>query len=193
RERALTAALASLPGRAFPSIHLSGMEVLAADESAVPELLGLLPKARLSGRDYPLVLEGHRGYHSPLAARVAEAALERLGHVRFRAPRCHLIDGRGALHSPWSADPRELASYTLDRQVREPFDFHAALRVGLRELAPDAVVVFGPGEMGGAVGRAIALERFFGVRDRESFLARQRETPFLHALGRADQRERLLS
>jgi len=179
------------PGMVFPSIHLSGIEVVAADEGAVPALLSTLPRARLGGRDYPLVLEGHKGFHSPLAAEVAARA-RLLSGLGFRAPRFHLVDGRGAIHTPWSADPRALESYTLDHQLREPFDFHAALRVGLCELAPDAVVIFGPGEMGGAVGRAVALERLFGVRDRESFLARQREAPLLYALGRMDQRRALL-
>ncbi len=185
-------ALTELEGRAFPSIRLAGFEVLAFADDARSDLERALGTARSGGRDYPIALEGHHGYHSPLAQGVADRAREELADLRFLAPRTHLVDGRGVLHTPWSADPRELASYTLGHQLVAPFDLTSALRVGLRELAPEAVILLGPGEsIGGAIGQALVADRFFGIADKASFQTRQREKPVLYALGRAEQRRLL--
>ncbi len=187
RVEAIAAAIAA--GKAFPSIHLGGFAVLAAPDARAVSL----PTARQGGRDYPLVLEGHQGYHSPLAAPVALAAQAELD-LPFAAPRVHLIDGRGAIFTPWSTDPDELALYALAHQVREPFDLTATLRTAARELAPDAFVLLGPGEsIGGAIGQALVHERFQGLATKEAFMERQRsDKPVLYALGRADQRLALL-
>lgn len=180
-------------GSVFPSIHLGGFEVLGLEEDALEEVLEELGKVRLGGRDYPLVLEGHHAYHTPLVAEVAERAGAALADLSFREPTVHLVDGRGCLHTPWSTDRRELAAYTLGHQLVAPFDLTAALRVGLRELAPDAVVLLGPGEsIGGAIGQVLVEERIAGVTDKDAFQRRQKEDPILYALGRADQRARLL-
>jgi acyl transferase domain-containing protein len=187
RQRAIAQVVES--GLAFPSIHLGGFAVLAcADPATVP-----LPKLRQGGRDYPFVLEGHHGYHSPLVSEVARAAQNEL-ELRFAAPRVHLVDGRGAIFTPWSAAPSEIAAYALGHQVREPFDFTGSLRTALRELAPEALVLLGPGEsIGGAIGQVIVESRFAGINSKESFQERQRsEKPILYALGRADQRSRFL-
>src|SRR5581483_692540 len=162
-------------------------------EDALGAVLETLGKLRLGGRDYPLVLEGHHAYHTPLVATVAERAAVELADLRFGTPGVHLVDGRGALHTPWSSDARELAAYTLGHQLTEAFDLTSALRVGLRELAPEAVVLLGPGEsIGGAIGQVLVAERFWGVDSKDAFQKRQRENPALYALGRADQRARLL-
>jgi acyl transferase domain-containing protein len=181
-------ALAAFSGRAFPSIHLCGFEVLAVADDACEAFLSELPRVRSGGRDYPIVLEGHHGYHSPLVAAVADAARISV-RVSFRAPRVPLVDGRGAIFTPWSTDPRELAAYALDHQVREPFDFLASLRTAVRELGPDTLVLLGPGEsIGGAIGQGLASDGLFSIHDKDSFQKRQREAPVLLALGRPEQR-----
>jgi acyl transferase domain-containing protein len=177
-------------GAVYRSIDLGGFAVLAALDPRKVDL----PTVRQGGRDYPLVLEGHHGYHSPLVAAVAEGASRELGDLAWRRPRLHLVDGRGAIFTPWSADPAELAAYALGHQVREPFDFTTSLVTATRELAPDALVLLGPGEsIGGAIGQTIVRERFFGIASKAAFLDRQRsEEPVLYALGRPEQRQRLL-
>ena len=40
---------------------------------------------------------------------MAREAEHSLAGLRFRAPRVHLVDGRGRLFTPWSSDPREIA------------------------------------------------------------------------------------
>lgn len=193
RRAAVESALRQFEGSLFPSIHLGGFEVLGVAEEALAGVLDALGKVRFGGRDYPLVLEGHHGYHTPLVTEVGERAQETFFDLRFAAPSVHLVDGRGALHTPWSTEPLGLKSYTLGHQLVAPFDLTASLRVGLRELAPDAVVLLGPGEsIGGAIGQTLVAERFWGITDKASFLSRQKDDPVLFALGRADQRARLL-
>lgn len=187
RQAAIVRALES--GTAYDSIRLGGFAVLACEDAKKV----VLPVAKQGGRDYPFVLEGHHGYHSPLVALVANEAEKELAGLVWRAPRAHLVDGRGVVFSKWSADPAELARYALGYQVREPYDFTASLRVAMRELAPDALVLLGPGEsIGGAIGQTIVHERFFGIDSKQAFLDRQREKPVLYALGRPDQRTKLL-
>ncbi len=188
RRAAIHAAIES--GIAFDSIRLGGFAILACEDARAVRL----PSARQGGRDYPFVLEGHHGYHSKLAEAVVAPAARELSSLEWRAPRAHLVDGRGAVFSPWSTDGRALADYALGSQVREPFDFTAQLVTALRELAPDSIVLLGPGEsMGGAIGQTIVQERFQGISSKQAFLERQKSAePVLHALGRPDQRAKFL-
>jgi hypothetical protein len=54
-----------------------------------------------------------------------------LASLEILPPKCHLIDGRGMVNSPWTADPAELLAYTTKTQVLETFDFTAAARNSL--------------------------------------------------------------
>jgi acyl transferase domain-containing protein len=188
RRAAIVSAIES--GAALDSIRLGGFAVLACED---PKRV-VLPPVRQGGRDYPFVLEGHQAFHSPLAAPVAEAARRELSDLRWSAPRQHVVDGRGVIFTPWSADPGEIGSYSLGYQLTEPFDFTRQLTVALRELAPEAVVLLGPGDaIGGAIGQVLVLERFFGLASKSDFTERQKTAdPVLFSLGRPEQRARLL-
>jgi [acyl-carrier-protein] S-malonyltransferase len=166
----VAAALASGGGEAFPSIHLGGYAVLAGSEAGLRHLLAALPKVQLGGTTYPLRLLQHGPYHTELVEPVARAARETLTGLTFRAPRVTLIDGRGRRHTPWTADPEDLRAYTLGAQVTEPYDLAASLRVGLREYAPEQILLPGPGNtLGGVVGQALVAEGWRGIRDKASF------------------------
>jgi len=188
RRAAVLAAIES--GSAFDSIRLGGFAVLAARDPRSVRL----PAVRQGGRDYPLVLEGHQGFHSPFAEPVAEAARRELSGLAWRAPGRHVVDGRGVIFSPWSADPAEIARYSLGEQLTAPFDFATQLVTGVRELAPDVLVLLGPGEgIGGAIGTILVRERFFGLGSKQAFQERQKSSePVLHALGRPEQRAKFL-
>lgn len=186
--RAHTVDAAIAAGDAWLSVDLGSFRVLGGRDTET--LVRALPKTRLGGREYPMALPGHKAFHTPLVQDVADA-VRGAWELGWRAPGCHLLLGNGALVTPWSADPAALAAYTLREQVVTPFRLASALRVGLRELAPEAIVLTGPGEsIGGSIGAAILAEGWRGVRDRETFKKRQAGEPVLLSLARPEQRAR---
>lgn len=174
RAEAVSAALARADGEAFPSIALGGYAVLAGSDAGVAQLLRTLPPAQLGKNRYPFKLIQHGPYHTPLAAPVAAGAAERLASLGWRRPQVALVDGRGVVFSPWSADLDALRNYTLGQQVVEPFDFTRSVRVVLREFAPAELVLPGPGNsLGGVCGQILVQERWRGVASKADFEALQ--------------------
>lgn len=154
------------------SIRLGGHEVLAGTEAAVTELLVRLPKVKVGERDFPFRLAGHGPFHTKLCAAVAEQATAMLAELPLQMPSCHLIDGFGNSHSPWSADPRELLRYTTRQQVLETFDFTACVRTAMREFQPDVLLCAGPGSsLRAPVGHAVLAEGWRGLRDKQALFA----------------------
>lgn len=175
------------------SIRYGGLAVLWAEERALGALEGQLPPVRLGKRDYPMRLLGNSAFHSPLMGAIAERALTELADLRLRAPRVPLIDGRGAQWRPLATATGELLEYTLGTQVTESFDFAAAVRVALREYAPDRIVLLGPGDsLGAAVAQMLIAERWQGIDGREAFVERQASDPLLLAMARPEQAAALL-
>jgi acyl transferase domain-containing protein len=173
-------------GQAMESIDLGGYAVLAGDEAGVARLLRTLPPVKLGERLYPLRLAGHGPYHTPLLAGVANAARTLLADLAWTRPSVTLIDGRGARWTPWSTDPAALREYTLGDQVVTPYRFATSVRVALRELAPDLLVLPGPGNsLGGICGQLVVAEGYRGIRTRADFEAAQRSgRPALLSMGR---------
>jgi acyl transferase domain-containing protein len=193
-EEALAAAQAA-GHAAFVSIRLGGQVVLGADVSGIRFLMEHLRKTTLSERSYPLNLQGHSAFHTPLLASTSARALEDLSSVHFQRPEVPLVDGRGFIFSPWTTDARALYHYTFGHQMVKTYDFTASLRVVLRECAPDALVLLGPGSsLGGAIGQVLVSEGYQGLRSKADFQARQRTSqPILYSLGRPDQASLLLA
>lgn len=174
REAAIATALAAAPGRAFESIRLGGVTVLAGTEEGLRDLESSLPKAKLGKNTYPFRLLQHGPYHTPLLEDVAIAARDRLAGLEWRAPNLLLIDGAGRRYAPWSRVAARLRDYTLHEQIVTPFDFTATVRVALRESAPDVIVLPGPGNsLGGVVGQCLVEEGWRRIRDRAGFDAAQ--------------------
>ncbi len=154
------------------SIRLGGHEVLAGTEAAVRELLVHLPKVKVGDREFPFRLAGHGPFHTRLCAETSVAAAARLADLPVGMPRCHLIDGFGNVHSPWSADPRELLHYTTHEQVLETFDFSACVRTAMREFQPDVLLCAGPGSsLRAPVGHCVLREGWRGLRDKQALFA----------------------
>ncbi|MFY9345734.1 MAG: ACP S-malonyltransferase [Planctomycetota bacterium] len=154
------------------SILLGGHLVLAGTEAAVTEMLTRLPKAKVGDRDFPFRLAGHGPFHTRLCAATAAQASTMLAELPVERPRCHLIDGFGNVHSPWSADPRELLSYTTGAQVVETFDFTACVRTAMREFQPDVLLCAGPGNsLRAPVGHTVLAEGWRGLRDKQALFA----------------------
>ena len=154
------------------SIRLGGHTVLAGTEAAVSELLVRLPKVRVGEREFPFRLAGHGPFHTRLCASTAVQAADVLAALPVRRPHCHLIDGFGNVHSPWSADPRALLAYTTGAQVLETFDFTACVRTAMREFQPDVLLCAGPGtSLRAPVGHCVLAEGWRGVRDKQALFA----------------------
>lgn len=167
------------------SIRLGGYRVLAGTDAALEELERALPRRQLGERTYPQRLPMHGAYHTPLVEPVAREVQARFADLPVRRPDVPLIDGRGLIHSPWSADPSELRAYTLGPQLVETFDFTAVVRAALRELGPDVCLLAGPGTtLAGTVGQVLVEEGWRGAASRADVEA-AREDPdrLLLALG----------
>ncbi len=182
------AALESSGGEAMHSINLGGYVVLAGSRKGISHLLSVLPQVRIGSVTYPIRLAQHGPYHTELTRPVVDAAAREFADLSFEAPHTTLIDGRGRRFTPWSTEVVELKEYTLGRQVAEPYDFTASVRVALREFAPEQVVLPGPGNtLGGVVGQVMAQEGWKGVRTKADFTALQaQEPPFVLSLGLRD-------
>ena len=154
------------------SIHLGGHQVLAGTELATRELLAALPKIQVGEREFPFRLAGHGPFHTSLCLETAKTAAQQLADLPIHMPECHLIDGFGTVHSPWSADPRELLRYTVHEQVVETFDFSACVRTAMREFQPDVLLCAGPGtSLRAPVGHCVLQEGWRQLRDREALFA----------------------
>jgi malonyl CoA-acyl carrier protein transacylase len=178
-------ALEKARGFAALSVDLGGYVVLAGDDEGIASLRELLPEVVSGGRTYPIAMPGHSAFHTRLMADRAERARRELADLAWWHPAVPLVDGRGAQHRPLTADPAELRDYTLGAQVTETFDLAAAVRVGLREYAPDAVVLLGPGtSIAGALAMTIIGDGYRGVASRADFdRLRDDGVPLLVTLG----------
>jgi malonyl CoA-acyl carrier protein transacylase len=184
----LDSALADTP-ELYHSIHLGGQAVVGGSLPALASLAGRLPPRKVGTRDAPMQLPLHSAFHTPLMAGTSARAVAELGHLPFWAPRVPLVDGLGRIHHPISGDPVRLREYTLVDQVIAPYDFSRSVLVALRELAPDRIVLLGPGgNLGGAVAQILIREGWRGLHSRSDFIAQQAGDPFVVAMNRPEQR-----
>jgi len=163
-------AIASSGGEAFPSIDLGGYAVLAGTEKGMEHLETALPFVEMGPSLYPQRLKLHGPYHTPLLEPVARKARAQLARLGWRAPDFPLVDGRGAVFTPWSTDPGELRDYTLGAQIATPYRFTGSVRTAVREYAPDLLVLPGPGNtLGGICAQVLIAEGWRGLHSRADF------------------------
>jgi acyl transferase domain-containing protein len=186
------ALLASTPDLHW-SIRLGGQAVLGGSAAASATAMRALPPRKVGARDAPMQLPLHSAFHTPLMAEASARAQRDLADLRFTAPAVPLVDGRGVVYRPRHADARALHAYTLGEQVTAPYDFTASVRVALREYAPDALVLLGPGgTLGGPVAQAMIAEGWRGLRAKSDFDAVQAgPAPIVLDMARQAQRERV--
>ena len=171
------------------SIRLGGQAVLGGTDDALAAATAKLPARTIGAHTFPLRLPLHSAFHTPVMTETAERAIADLADLPFRAPALPLVDGTGRVWRPRISDPSALLFYTLGPQVTEPFDFTAAVRVALREYAPDFVVLLGPGNpLGSIVAQILIAEGWSGVRSREDFMKRQETDPIVVAMRWPEQR-----
>ena len=169
----------------LPSIRLGGMLVVAGPVAALDAFEKELPPLSRP----PMRLVGHGPFHTPLMQASSDAARAQFPVDWFDQPQVPLIDGRGRVWRRFESDREELWDYTFGHQILQPYDFTAAMTAGIREFAPDRVVLLGPGEtLGGAIGQVLIARKWLDITSRNMFTARQGEDPFLIGLGRPSQR-----
>ncbi|NIJ38731.1 acyl transferase domain-containing protein [Sphingopyxis panaciterrae] len=183
----LAADIGSRPGHALAlSIDLAGMLVFAGNEEGLAALLAEAPPT--PGRD-PLRLAGHGPFHTPLMFGSADKAKAELPAVLFGPPALPMVDGRGHIWRRFASDPADVWDYTFGHQILAPYDFALSVQVAVKEFAPDAIILPGPGEtLGGAIAQALIGIEWQGLTSKADFAARQAADPVLLSMGRADQR-----
>lgn len=188
REKAIADALhaGKTDGDAYLSIRLGGMAVLAGDEAGMAAMEKSLTPAE---ERYPFRLARHAAFHTPLLSHVSDAAFNALPADMFAAPAVPMIDGRGAVWTPGATDADALYQYTLGHQIVETYDFSKSVEVAIKEFCPDVLILAGPGStLGAPIAQELIRHRWLGLTSKADFSARQKEDPFLLAMGREDQR-----
>lgn len=167
-------------GEVYLSIRLGGYAVIAGDSVGLGFMLKNLPKIE----NYPFQLVNHAAFHTPMLRETSERAFELLPIELFSRPAIPMIDGCGHIWQPYSTDVEALYRYTLDTQVVDTYDFTKAVTVGLKEFAPDKVVLLGPGNsLGGSIGQILIENKWLGITSKAEFSQRQKENPFLISMG----------
>ncbi len=169
------------------SIDLGGMLVLAGNDAGMKALAAALPPT--PGRA-PLPLAGHGPFHTPLMAQSAAQARAQLPVTLFGNPAIPLVDGRGQLWRRHGRAAPAMWDYTFGHQILAAYDFARAVQVAALELAPDRIILLGPGEtLGGAIAQSLIAIGWRGLSSKADFIARQAEDPLLINMGREGQRE----
>ena len=172
-------------GAVYESVELGAFDVLGGDDAGVERLLRHLAPVRVGERRYPLRLALQGPDHTPLAAHLAAGVAARMAGATWDRPQVTVIDGMGRRWTPWSTDPGAIAGYTLDAFLTTPYRFATALRVALREEAPDLLILAGPGSTLGALcGQAIVAEGYRGIRSRPEFDHAQHSDPIMLTIRR---------
>jgi hypothetical protein len=120
----------------------------------------------------------------------SDQAREDLWELDWKSPTVTMIDGAGNIRATRHGSPDDIRDYTLNGQVTTPFNLSLCIRTALRTTAPDVIILPGPGSnLGSAVAQVLISETWAGIRDRESFIARQNEDPILLSMRWPDQRK----
>lgn len=138
---------------------------------------------------YPMRLANHAAFHSPLMQSASDEARALLNAAHFKQANIPLIDGRGHAWSTYSSDSTALWNYTLGHQIVAPYDFSKAIHTSVRELAPDVLILLGPGNaLGGATAQALLEIKWQGLLTKQDFLSRQQHDPIILSFGLESQR-----
>lgn len=170
----------------YVSIYFGGMIVLAGTDVALAEAEGKLEP--LQSR-FPMRLPNHAAFHTPLMTANSERGFAALPETMFQQPDLPMIDGRGKIWMPGGATLTELWDYTFGTQVVDTYDFTRSVQTGLKEFAPDCVIVLGPGNtLGGATAQSMLMCDWNGQSTKAQFLQQQATEPMMLAMGHNEQR-----
>jgi [acyl-carrier-protein] S-malonyltransferase len=176
---ALDQVMATMDGDTHESIDLGSYALLTGTAAGIGRLTAMLPAVSVGNQRYPLRLPQRPPLHTPLASPLIDPLHKRVAGMDWRTPQLTLIDGRGVRRTPWSTDLDALRADSFDGLL-ETSRFATAVRVALREYAPDVLVVPGKGGILATVcGQLIVAEGYQGIRSRRAFLDVQRRRPIV--------------
>ena len=171
--------------RPYISIRLGGTVVLAGSDETITFLKNHLP----THDRYPMVLSHHAAFHTPLLSFLIPEAKGKLPISLFRQPKFPMIDGEGTIWNPGATHLEKLYQYTLGRQIDTIYNFSKSVEVGLKEFAPDCVIILGPGStMGAPVIQTMIDLNWFDLTSKDSFKTRQVHDPVVFSMGIEAQR-----
>ena len=167
------------------SIRLGAMIIFAADDAGIAWLMERLPK----DERFPMKLNHHAAFHSPLLDHIVPEALALNSKDDFGEGAIPAVDGTGFIWSPKAFNLDAIYGYTLGAQINGAYNFTRAIQVAAREFSPDRIAVLGPGTtLGAPVAQALIECGWRGLSGKADFQARQTENPLLISMGMADQR-----
>ncbi len=170
----------------YLSIWLGGLMVLAGTDDALKRA-----EAELEPRQerFPMRLGNHAAFHTKLMQSNSERGKSALGKDLFTQPSIPMIDGRGHVWMPNAANIEALWDYTFGHQVTQTYDFTRAVQTGLKEFAPDIIIVLGPGTtLGGATAQSMLAIQWLGQTIKADFTAQQSQAPYMLSMGIDTQR-----
>ena len=189
RNRILT--LVEKVGDLHVSIQLGGMVVLAGTPEALEQAENSLPPVQ---ERFPMRLANHAAFHSPLLEPNSQAGKQALPESLFSQPSLPMIDGRGEIWTPHASNLSALWDYTFGEQVTDTYDFTRAIQTGLKEFAPDCLIVLGPGNtLGGATAQSMLGLNWQSMSSKQDFAERQAADPYLLAMGHKSQRAQTIT
>ncbi len=167
------------------SIRLGGMIVFAGDDAGLKWLMEKLPK----DDRFPVRLNYHAAFHSPLLDHIVPMAKAANSLADFRSGIIPAIDGMGRIWLPSAFSAAAIYDYTLGAQINRTYDFSRAVQIAAAEFAPDKIIVLGPGTtIGAPVAQALIASHWRGLSDKSDFASRQRTDPFMLSMGIPEQR-----
>ena len=170
----------------YISIYLGGMIVFAGTDRALTLAEKRLPP---EGR-FPMRLMNHAAFHSLHQAENSLRGKAALNAALFKQPTIPLIDGRGHQWLPKTVNTNALWDYTFGYQVTETYNFTKAITNSVKELAPDILIILGPGTtLGGATAQTLISCGWESLKSKADFLARQQNAPYIAAMGLETQRK----
>ena len=130
---------------------------------------------------FPLLLQGHAAFHSPLMQQASMAALAQFQPELWQQPKLPLIDGSGRIWPAGHNNLLQLQQYTFGTQVHSCYHFTRAVQLAVKEFAPQQIILLGPGQnLGGAVAQSLIEIGWRGLRSKQDFVdVQQSATPFL--------------
>ena len=180
---ALQHGLAEVEGEEVGQLDLGAFAILEAATGTADRLAAALRPVQVGQQRYPRRVASPSLRLPALQPGAAEAA-RLASSLAWQPPQLTLIAPDGSRIPPWLGTAAPLRDATLALLSARHADVGPALRVGLREHAPDRVVIVGGNRaLASAAAQALVAEGYHGLRSRSELEAVQASVvPLLRAI-----------